>query len=67
MGGAAALGHVGRDILEKKSPKYKKGWDKQKDLLDYRMGKLSKEEYIKRWGGTINGKEVDGSKNKENK
>ena len=65
--GGAGLGLAARKVLEKKSPKYKKGWDRQKDLLDYRMGKLSKEEYIKRWGGKLNGKDVEGSKNKKDK
>ena len=61
----AGLEIAAHKALAKNSPKYKKNMEKQKDLLDYRMGDLSKKDFVKKWGGKINGKEIEGYKNKK--
>lgn len=52
---AAAGAYIGtkaglatRKALEKKMPKYKASWDKQRDRLDVAEGKMSKEDYAKK-------------------
>ena len=71
--GAGALGAAGglalRHKIEKGEGKfaknYKKSWEKQEDLLDLKQGKISKEEFVKKWGGKIDGKKIKGSKNED--
>lgn len=69
--GSAAIGSAAGTALRHKmekgdgkfSKKYKKNWEKQEDLLDLKEGKITKEEFVKKWGGKIDGKKIKGSEN----
>lgn len=52
-----------RKELEKTNKNYRNGWKKQEDLLDVKLGKMSKEKFVKKWGGKLNGKDIKGSMN----
>jgi hypothetical protein len=52
-----------RKELEKTDKNYRNSWKKQEDLLDVKLGKMSKEKFVKKWGGKLNGKEIKGSMN----
>lgn len=67
LGTAAGLGlrHSMENGEGEKAKNYKKSWEKQSDLLDLKQGKMSKEEFVKKWGGKIDGKKIKGSKNKD--
>lgn len=53
-----------RKELEKTNKNYRNSWKKQEDLLDVKLGKMSKEKFVKKWGGKLNGKDIKGSMNK---
>lgn len=53
-----------RKELEKTNKDYRNSWKKQEDLLDVKLGKMSKEKFVKKWGGKLNGKDIKGSMNK---
>ena len=52
-----------RKELEKTNKNYRNSWKKQEDLLDVKLGKMSKEKFVKKWGGKLNGKDIKGSMN----
>ena len=52
-----------RKELEKTDKNYRNSWKKQEDLLDVKLGKMSKEKFVKKWGGKLNGKDIKGSMN----